>query len=272
MPHFAAFFLNPGTAHIPNLNNFLPWHEEWFVNGISKETFRVTHACIKNVANQYRPTWLQSGETIRQHIVHFLSKRIHKHQMEEQARKPVLSRPQEEKDPIQNSDTMAKRTKFQLFGPKLNQMHLSGGDKSDISPLVKADRMILEYEQYHKGYSQSQVAVELSEQVALTCNEDLKVAYDTYPRVFWTDKTHCAVLGSSLVSFARYIFSILSSSARPEREFSRMSYLITKRRSSYTASNTNKRLTLANLIPQKRRLEELLTKRKVKKVKLFCTK
>ena len=64
-------------------------------------------------------------------------------------------------------------------------------------------------------------------------------------------------------------YSISAWSAGPEREFSRMGYLLSSRRSRYTPSHTNKRLTLANLIPQKRRLERLLTVRKIKKIKLF---
>ena len=51
-----------------------------------------------------------------------------------------------------------------------------------------------------------------------------------------------------------------------------MGYLIATRRARYTASNTNKRLTLANLTPQKRRLEDILTERKIKKSKLFENK
>ena len=47
---------------------------------------------------------------------------------------------------------------------------------------------------------------------------------------------------------------------------------ISPRRSSYTASNTNKRLTLSNLIPQKRRLESDMTGNNVKKTKLFNNK
>ena len=77
------------------------------------------------------------------------------------------------------------------------------------------------------------------------------------------------IMGGTLVNFARYIFSILAGSAGPEREFSRMGYLITTRRSLYTIANTNKRLTLANLIPQKRRLENALSTRQLKRSKLF---
>ena len=79
-------------------------------------------------------------------------------------------------------------------------------------------------------------------------------------------------MGPELVSFAVFIFSILAGSAGPEREFSRMGYMISPRRSSYTASNANKRLTLSNLIPQKRRLEIVMDERKIKKTKLFSSK
>ena len=62
------------------------------------------------------------------------------------------------------------------------------------------------------------------------------------------------------MSFAVFIISIFAGSVGPEREFSRMGYMITPRRSSYTASNAHKRLTatLSNLISQKRRLENVL--------------
>ena len=98
MPHFAAFLLNPGTAHIPDLNNFLPWDEEWFSDGISRETLRVTHACVKNEYNQYSPTWLQHGESIRKHIVELLSKKVLKHQSDAQVIATVVRRPRKEKE------------------------------------------------------------------------------------------------------------------------------------------------------------------------------
>ena len=92
------------------------------------------------------------------------------------------------------------------------------------------------------------------------------------PRIFWNDSNHDAVMGSSLRAFALYILSILERSAGSEREFSRMGYLLSSRRTSYKASNTNKRLTLANLLPQKRRLEEIMNVRGLKKSKLFDSK
>ena len=79
-------------------------------------------------------------------------------------------------------------------------------------------------------------------------------------------------MGPDLCSFATFIFSISAGSAGPEREFSRMGYMLSPRRSSYTASNTNKRLTLSNLLPQKRRFESDLAEKKVKKTKLFDNK
>ena len=73
-------------------------------------------------------------------------------------------------------------------------------------------------------------------------------------------------------ALAHFVFSILAGSAGSEREFSRMGYLLSSRRTSYTPSNSNKRLTLANLLPQKRRLEEIMNARGLKKMKLFDAK
>ena len=76
----------------------------------------------------------------------------------------------------------------------------------------------------------------------------------------------------TLNSIATFILSISAGSAGTEREFSSMGYMLSPRRSSYTASNTNKRLTLSNLLPQKRRFESDLAEKKVKKTKLFDNK
>ena len=92
------------------------------------------------------------------------------------------------------------------------------------------------------------------------------------PRVFWNNSDHAAVMGSYIRAFALFILSILAGSAGPEREFSRMGYLLSSEKTSYKASNTNKRLTLANLLPQKRRLEEIMNVRGLKKSKLFDSK
>ena len=55
----------------------------------------------------------------------------------------------------------------------------------------------------------------------------------------------------------------------PEREFSRLGWMVSKRRASITAENTDKRLTLGCLLPMKRKLECLLETRKIKKQNLF---
>ena len=54
-----------------------------------------------------------------------------------------------------------------------------------------------------------------------------------------------------------------------EWEFSLMGYLLSSRRTSYTAANVIKRLSLSNLLQQKRRLEEGLTNRRLKRVLTF---
>ena len=64
-----------------------------------------------------------------------------------------------------------------------------------------------------------------------------------------------------------YFFSILSSSARCERAFSRMGWMVANRRAAITADNADKRLALCNQLPQKRRLLELCRERKIKRTK-----
>ena len=76
------------------------------------------------------------------------------------------------------------------------------------------------------------------------------------------------MLDADLVSFACFIFSVSAGPAAPEREFSKMGYLFSKR-SRYTAVNTNKRLTLSNMIPQKRKLKLIMTLKNIKRQKLF---
>ena len=169
----------------------------------------------------------------------------------------IRSDPQDER-PSQNigakvkqARVSRKRKRFDMFGPKLSYMSLPSGNNgvSSTSAKEKALADILKYEQYHKGYLKSDNEQGQSKNQRL--NEELKENYDKDPRLFWANGDHSLIMGSQLASFASYVFSILASSAGSEREFSRMGYLLSPRRSRYTASNTNKRLTLSNLIPQK---------------------
>ena len=77
------------------------------------------------------------------------------------------------------------------------------------------------------------------------------------------------IFTSFLVSTVIFIFSVFAASANCERVFSRMSYMISSRRAGITADNADKRLTISNQIPQKRRLLDLCDERKIKKAKLF---
>ena len=72
-----------------------------------------------------------------------------------------------------------------------------------------------------------------------------------------------------LISAVMFIFSVFAASANYERIFSRMGYMISSRRARLTADNADKRLTICNQIPQKRRLLDLCEKRKIQKAKLF---
>lgn len=183
---------------------------------------------------------------------------------EEPARVKIVSQPAADK-------LHKKRSKFLLFGPKLELMRLSQRSGGIMSSSGCAEMHLTAYDRYHKGYMSVLVDndINIKDQEPDRYNDELKAKYDLDPRIFWTNAEHMSALDDQLISFAIYIFSIFSGSAGPEREFSRMGYLLSARRSRYTASNSNKRLTLANLIPQKRRLERVMAERKLKRSKLF---
>ena len=126
-----------------------------------------------------------------------------------------------------------------------------------------AEAAMKEYCNYHKGYPNHREPGNRAEILRI------KELYDQDPRKFWINPLHRSKMHSCLVKYALFLYSIRSSSASSEREFSRMAWMLSKRRSSYTTSNTNRMLTCGNLIPQKRRLEQELVKRKVKRRNLF---
>ena len=66
-----------------------------------------------------------------------------------------------------------------------------------------------------------------------------------------------------------FIFSQFAASANCERVFSRMVYMISSRKAGINADNADKRLTISNQIPRKRRLLDLCDERKIKEAKLF---
>ena len=99
-------------------------------------------------------------------------------------------------------------------------------------------------------------------------NKALKKKYDRDPRIYWSDKEVRKSIPSFLVDFAVFIFSLQSSSANCERAFSRMGWMISSRRAGITADNVDKRLTLCNQLPQKRRLLDVCETRKIKRAKL----
>ena len=96
----------------------------------------------------------------------------------------------------------------------------------------------------------------------------MKKKYDADPRCFWNDPEVRDTFPPFLVSTAIFIFSILAASANCERAFSRMGWMIAARRAAITATNADKRLTLCNQLPQKRRLLEACEERKIKRMKL----
>ena len=80
---------------------------------------------------------------------------------------------------------------------------------------------------------------------------------ESLPRCFWNDREARNTFPSVLVSVAIFNFSILSSSASCECVFSRVGWMVANRRAAITADKVDKRQTLCNQLPQKRRLLEV---------------
>ena len=99
-------------------------------------------------------------------------------------------------------------------------------------------------------------------------NKALKRRYDEDPRIFWNRSTTKSEFPVFLIDFSIFIFSLLSSSASCERVFSRMGWMVSGRRSSITSENVDRRLTLANQLPQRKRLLTMCDDRKIKRTKV----
>ena len=99
-------------------------------------------------------------------------------------------------------------------------------------------------------------------------NKTLKRDYDKNPLSSWSRRDFTAGLPDFLFQFAPLVHSVKSSSAHFERQFLGMVWMISKIRTSSTLANANMRFTVANQLPQKRRLLDLCDERKVKRSKL----
>ena len=154
----------------------------------------------------------------------------------------------------------------------------AGGAVSSVQQVHQAFRT---YERHTKGYVHSSplsfsrrsfvsfsVKVINDNRENERANERLKKKYDADPRVFFNQSDVRTELPSLLIDFAIFIFSLQSSSANCERSFSRMGWMISSRRAGITADNADKRLTLCNQLPQKRRLLDFCKSRKIKRTKL----
>ena len=162
------------------MNDFLPWGQEWFDEGIRKENYRVTHKCIKNEWNKYRPTWLEPEQSVRDRVVSFFGKRIDKSRHSSIGDQSVdRGSPNVRHEQVQR--VRGRNRTFALFGPRLSSMSLSANSNLSTST-DQADLDISTYELYHKGFKRSLGDADAVGDVQL--NENLKAEYDTNPRFF----------------------------------------------------------------------------------------
>ena len=150
------------------------------------------------------------------------------------------------------------------FGPNLSFSSVPAPRLEMKDVLVRAKDMIDKYKAVNVGYVENRGRKNKKK------NFSLKLKFDNNPRSsFWLEDALTSSLDPALKEFAIFVFSVISSSAAPERSFSIMKHMISARRSRYTGDNTDMRLTTKSLLPAKRKLENLLEQRQIKKNKLF---
>lgn len=143
VPHFTATFLNPGVAKIIDINNFLPWDKQWFMDGLNEVDYRTTHKCIKNDSNSYQPTWVSAGSSIRNEIEKFIAGRI-----------PNEPQPQVQPE-IQPVIGGGDDSFDDDFGPDFNAIQNvdSGANVGGAgSKIDRVKRALQSYERHSKGY------------------------------------------------------------------------------------------------------------------------
>ena len=91
---------------------------------------------MKNEEKKYRPVWLQFGQTIFSAVVELFGKRLHKSQQSTQLKPSSLNIIPKKKE--SSSAKLLKRSKFELFGPKLNKMNLVPGANHNLYPCARA--------------------------------------------------------------------------------------------------------------------------------------
>ena len=58
------------------MTSYIPYAQQWFVDGLNEVDLRTTDRCVKNDHNQYRPVWLPNGSSIKGEVIKMIAKRI----------------------------------------------------------------------------------------------------------------------------------------------------------------------------------------------------
>ena len=265
VPHFAAALLNPGFGKIPDITSYIPYAQQWFMDGLNEVDFRTTDRCVKNNQNRYVPVWFPNGSTIKAEVIKMIAARIEIIQGAPSALAVEHAQAPDLNDSFEDD-----------LGPNFSDM----GDLPNVAApenhlgtaIEQATRAVDKYLHHSKGYvlqnhyfGISLDNFELENSAAnREQNKQLKLRYDDDPRVFWNRTSTMAAFPDFFFKFSIFIFSVKSSSASCERTFSRMGWMVSGRRSSITSENVDKRLTLANQLPQRKRLLTMCDDRKIK--------
>jgi len=222
--------------------------------------YRVTHRCVKEGLRPFvfRPTWQKPRTTILESVTDLFLEFSGK-QTESDIKQDESSNESFNDEPNLEENTSIDQL-MEDFGPNLSDVRESQLPSDDQGR--QASKILDAYIEADKGYLKNVGKKQKRH------NYDLKLMYDENPRDnFWLDSEKTAGFDPTLIAFAKYIFTIISASASPERTFSIMKHMISSRRSSITGANTDRRLTVRSLLPMKRKLEELVESKRASKAK-----
>ena len=152
---------------------------------------------------------------------------------------------------------------WSFLGPQFCEDSSSRSSTDSRASISKAESLLRDFQKECKKLYKPRCPANREE------NWTLKKKFDENPMTFWGDTLSIAKYGDRLVDFATWVFIVRPSSASPERTFSRMKFMVSPRRSSITADHTDMRLAVASLLPQKRKLQELMKDASIKRNALF---
>lgn len=127
------------------MTSYIPYAQQWFIDGLNEVDFRTTDRCVKNDHNQYRPVWLPNGSSIKGEVIKLIAKRIEVIEGERPAQ--ADEQPQD----IDMNDSFEDD-----LGPNFDDMgdlpNIAAPENAHGTAVEQISRALDKYAQHSKGY------------------------------------------------------------------------------------------------------------------------